>query len=195
MMMISPSSNHSRARSQHRRSPTKLGGSMISLYAALHGRQSRTNKAGRDIINSRPLLGWSDKVRKGDVPIGLHMPAAFLFSQLCRPAPIIKHVGPTQTFKSLLWRDDRPALFDDCMMVDPKNSDGASRSIIKPGAITTRRTGVINRYHQPIGSLPAFKVQAREPNAVKREADAAYEAWRAARQLEHLEALTQWRRT
>jgi hypothetical protein len=173
---------------------TVLGGSMISLYAALHGKQARTNKQGRDIINSRPLLGWSDKVRKGDVPVGLHMPAMYLFSQLCTPAPIIKRVGPTKTFKALMWRDDKPSLFDDCLMVDPKNSDGASRSVIKPGTITTRATGVISRYHQPIGSLPEYKPTVRQPNAVKREADAAVEVWRAQRQLEHLEALTEWRR-
>jgi hypothetical protein len=120
---------------------------------------------------SRILGAWSDKVRQGDVPKGLHMPAAFLFSQLCRPAPIIKREGATQTYKYMVMRDV-PCLFDSC----------ASLPSLP-----------MQRKHQPSGSLPAFKVQAKPPNAVKREADAAYEAWRAARQLDHLAALTEWR--
>ncbi len=121
----------------------------------------------------RILGAWSDKVRKGDVPVGLHMPAMFLFSQLCRPAPIIKHVGPTKTFKALLWRDDKPSLFDQCQALPSLPHE---------------------RKHKPSGVLPAFKVQAREPSALKREADDAVAVWRAARQLEHLAALTEWRR-
>lgn len=205
-MSISIQSNRSKASQR----PRKLSGKGLanalsrrkrsnadgnsSILLRWHLRNDVIGNDGQPKIMSRLLGSWSDRVRKTDVPVGLHMPAMFLFSQLCRPAPIIKHVGPTKTFKALLWRDDKPALFDDCLMVDPKNSDGASRSVIKPGAITMRRTGVINRYHQPIGTLPEFKPLVRQPNALKREADDAVAVWRAARQLEHLEALTQWRR-